>query len=131
MKVFNYPLLGMEVDEYINDLVGEYGETHEMVSLLDKNYDILVKNHHIWVVSLNAIRKFLIENGFSIQIEKEDIRFSKKIEKELSVINKFSGLTEWETREKNVLVKYKKYKNKIRFLDEDLKYLELLKSKYN
>lgn len=131
MKVFNYPLLGVEVDEYIYDLVDEYGETHEIVSLLDKNYDNIIKNHHIGVVNLNAIRKFLIENGFSTQIEKEDIKFSKKIEKELSVINKFSGLTEWETREKNVLEKYKKYKNKIHFLDEDLKYLELLKSKYN
>lgn len=109
MISFDYILRGYEVDEYCEILISKYGENSDIVLLLDENYDTLVSSTDVYVEQLNAIRKFLWDNQYKNEVEYADSVFICILEKRLTEVSKYSGLTELELREKT----RDKYKNRI------------------
>lgn len=100
MTDFDYILRGYEIDEYCDILIGKYGTDSHIVQCLDKEYDRLRESSHIWVEQLNAIRRFLNNQGFSRELAYADEVFAAIIEKRFREVSKYSGLTDLELRQK-------------------------------
>lgn len=80
MNKFDFPVYGIEYAEYCFLIVDTYGENASITKLLDSNLERLEEPFTAYCDKLNAVREFLVQNGFASEIELQDKIFLQKVE---------------------------------------------------
>ncbi len=79
MKQFEFYIIGIDIDKYVDILIEQNGEQSGVVQLLDANYDELEKKHKIFADKLLETRNFLADHGYEEQVKKCDEEFVNRI----------------------------------------------------
>lgn len=98
----DFPVNGIEVDEYCLTFADEYGETSDVFKAVDEEYANAKSIDGTWCGFLNDLRERLINRGFEKEVERRDEEFEAEMQVKLSAVSKYSGKTICELRKSHI-----------------------------
>lgn len=90
IKIYDYsdfPLNGMEYDDYCYSFAETYGEDSKVFKAVDEVFLSLEHDGGKWVDVFNKLRLRLCERGFEKEVLKQDKLFEEKVKKILNSVD--------------------------------------------